>query len=82
MALVITIILASSAYLCASLCLIHGGRLGAHVVWHDDGVGATPGHLMDTVDFPRLEAHATRLGARLEVGVVPARRTWVVIAGA
>jgi hypothetical protein len=54
--------------------------LWTHVVGHNDCVGAAPCNLMNTVHLTGLEAHTARLGAWLEVWVVPSWRTWVVIA--
>jgi hypothetical protein len=54
--------------------------LWAHVVRHNDSVGAASRDLMNTVHLTGLEAHATGLGAWLEVGVVPSWWTRVVIA--
>jgi hypothetical protein len=41
--------------------------LWAHVVGHNDSVGAAPCDLMNAVHLTGLEAHATGLGAWLEV---------------
>jgi len=38
---------------------VNGWWLWAHVVRHDDSVGATPSNFMDAVHLTGLETHAT-----------------------